>query len=386
MTQPVRHDSMRARNLGVVLDAVQRGGPQTRAALAERTGLTKSTVSKMVGDLIEAGILAESGPARAGERGRPGVEVVLSGDRVAALGCEINVDYIAVCLLDLAQRVRFTRRRGQDNRGKPAMRVIAQLRTLAIEAMAEARRLGLDVAGAGLAMSGPVAGGVLLNAPNLGWHDVHAVEMLRLPVETVLGNEANLAALGELWFGAGERDFLYVSGEIGIGAGLVVGGELFHGARGLAGELGHVVVSPGGPRCRCGGAGCLETAAGQEAILTAAGDVETVAELLTRLERGEDLAVKACGEAARALGIALTSTVNLLDFDRVVLGGIYAPLFDWLAPPIERILADRLVKLRTTPPTLIPSQLGGQAATLGAAGLIVHQVLATPTRFLSRTR
>src|SRR4051812_13509384 len=107
MTQAVRHDSMRARNLGVVLGEVRRSGPITRAALAEITGLTKTTVSKMVGDLIDAGMVTESGALRDGERGRPGTAVTLSGERVAALGLEINVDYLSACVVDLTLSVRL---------------------------------------------------------------------------------------------------------------------------------------------------------------------------------------------------------------------------------------------------------------------------------------
>src|SRR4051812_34883519 len=308
MTQAVRHEEMRARNLEVVLGAVSRGGPLTRAALAEVTGLTKSTVSKLVGDLVDAGLLAETGPARAGERGRPGVAVVLSGARVASMGLEINVDYLAVRVLDLTGVVRFAARRERDNRGSRPKKVLGELQALAVDALTETHRLGLEVAGAVLAVSGPVGDGVLFSAPNLGWQDVRAADLLRLPIPVELDNEANLAALGELWFGDGERDFLYVSGEVGIGAGLVVNGTLFSGARGLAGELGHVVVAPGGPPCRCGGSGCLETFAGQEALLTA-GRAPSVPALLAALSQGDAAAVEACEAAGRALGVALTSAV-----------------------------------------------------------------------------
>ncbi|WIV53018.1 ROK family transcriptional regulator [Amycolatopsis nalaikhensis] len=385
MTQAVRHEEMRARNLEVVLGAVSRGGPLTRAALAEVTGLTKSTVSKLVGDLVDAGLLAETGPARAGERGRPGVAVVLSGARVASLGLEINVDYLAVRVLDLTGGVRFAARRERDNRGSRPKKVLGELQALASEALTEAHRLGLEVAGAVLAVSGPVGDGVLFSAPNLGWQDVRPADLLRLPVPVELDNEANLAALGELWYGDGARDFLYVSGEIGIGAGLVVNGTLFSGARGLAGELGHVVVAPQGPACRCGGNGCLETFAGQEALLTA-GDAPTLPALLTALERGDARALEACAAAGRALGIALTSAVNLLDLDRIVLGGVFTQLYPWLSGPVADVLTTRLGGLRGAPPVLTASRLGGDAATLGAAGRVVHRVLADPASFVSRAQ
>ncbi|MEU4525504.1 ROK family transcriptional regulator [Amycolatopsis sp. NPDC024027] len=385
MTQAVRHEEMRARNLEVVLGAVSRGGPLTRAALAEVTGLTKSTVSKLVGDLVEAGLLAETGPARAGERGRPGVDVVLSGARMASLGLEINVDYLAVRVLDLTGEVRFAARRERDNRGSRPKKVLGELQDLATDALAEAHRLGLEAAGAVLAVSGPVGDGVLFSAPNLGWQDVRPAELLRLPVPVELDNEANLAALGELWYGDGERDFLYVSGEIGIGAGLVVNGVLYSGATGLAGELGHVVVAPEGAPCRCGGSGCLETYAGQEALLTA-GNAASVPALLSALERGDETARAACAAAGRALGIALTSAVNLLDLDRIVLGGVFTQLYPWLSGPVSEVLTTRLGGLRGTPPVLSASRLGGDAATLGAAGRVIHRVLADPAPFLTRAQ
>ncbi|SFW73410.1 ROK family transcriptional regulator [Amycolatopsis australiensis] len=385
MTQAVRHDVMRARNLEVVLGAVSRGGPLTRAALAEVTGLTKSTVSKLVGDLVDAGLLAETGPARVGERGRPGVEVVLSGARVASLGLEINVDYLAARVLDLTGGVRFAARRERDNRGSRPKKVLTELQALATEALAETHRVGLEVAGAVLAVSGPVGDGVLFSAPNLGWHDVRPAELLRLPVPVELDNEANLAALGEFWYGGGERDFLYVSGEIGIGAGLVVNGTLFSGATGLAGELGHVVVAPQGPVCRCGGHGCLETFAGQEALL-AAGGVPALPDLVTALERGDAAALAACKAAGQALGVALTSAVNLLDLDRIVLGGVFTQLYPWLSGPVAEVLNARLGLLRGAPPVLTASRLGGDAATLGAAGRVVHRVLADPASFVTRAQ
>ncbi|QRP48269.1 ROK family transcriptional regulator [Amycolatopsis sp. FDAARGOS 1241] len=383
MTQAVRHDSMRARNLELVLGEVARQGPLTRAALAELTGLTKSTVSKLVGDLLDAGFLAETGPARAGERGRPGVEVALSGGRVASLGLEVNVDYLAVCLLDLTSTVRFAERRERDNRASEPAEVLGELQQLAQLALGEAAREKLTVAGAVLAVSGPVGDGVVFSAPNLGWRDVRAADLLRLPVPVALDNEANLGALGELWFGDGPENFLFVSGEVGIGAGLVVGSALFRGARGLAGELGHVVVSQAGPPCRCGATGCLETYAGQEALLEAAG-VPTVAALLTALDNADPTATKATSAAGQALGLALASAINLLDLDHVVLGGVFAPLCPWLAPAAEAVLAARLGRLRGSVPVLAPSTVGGDAATLGAAGRTIHHVIADPGPFLSR--
>ncbi|MCF6466879.1 ROK family transcriptional regulator [Nonomuraea sp. MG754425] len=378
---------MRARNLAVVLATIDRSGPHTRAALAERTGLTKTTVSSLVADLLEAGVVTESGAVRGGERGRPGVAVSMSGHRVAALGLEINIDYLAACVVDLTRAVRLRRVRPSRNRDSDPAEILEGLRDLVKEVAAEAEAEGLRLAGAALAVPGTVEDGVLRSAPHLGWRDVRVAGLVDLPVDAVsvkidpfeIDNEANLAALGELWFGSREPDFLYVSGEIGIGAGLVVEGRVFRGTFGLAGELGHVVVVPDGPACRCGGRGCLEVYAGQDALL---GELSSVGELVARLEAGDGRALEACEVAGHALGVALTSAVHLLDPGRIVLGGIFAPLYRWLERPVSEGLRARLAQMRGRPPALVVSATGGDAAVLGAAGLIVQQILAEPARLL----
>jgi predicted NBD/HSP70 family sugar kinase len=388
---------MRARNLAVVLGEIRASGPLTRAALAELTGLTKTTVSKLVADLLEAGAVVENGAVRDGERGRPGVAVSMSGHRLATLGLEINVDYLAACVVDLTRAVRVRRTRPADNRNSSPDEVLGRLRELADWTMDEADALGLRVTGAALAVPGPVEGGLLRNAPHLGWRDVRVTGLLDLPdLPFAVDNEANLAALGELWFGSGETDFLYVSGEIGIGAGLVVDGALFRGAYGQAGELGHVVVVPDGPACRCGGRGCLEVYAGQDALLGAVAPLRgrvaalpgaaaampapaaSLGGLAGLLEAGDPAAREACEQAGRALGTALTSAVHLLDPGMIVLGGSFSLLYPWLERPVGDVLSARLRQMRRRPPRLAVSQTGSDAAILGAAGLIIQRVLADP--------
>ena len=193
--------------------------------------------------------------------------------------------------------------------------------------------------------------GVLHRAPNLlEWQGIALAEivadMLGRPLQSVYcDNEANLAALGELWFGRRKnlQDFVFVSGEIGVGAGIVIGGELFRGVRGLGGELGHVTVDPMGPPCSCGGRGCLERMAGQEALLEAAGLPKEagatiggpVPELVRRAMAGEPTTLHSLEKAGIALGIALSAFLNVLDLPTVVLGGFYAKLAPWLIGPLR---------------------------------------------------
>ncbi|GAB1819404.1 ROK family protein [Herbidospora sp. RD11066] len=390
MAQAVRHDAMRARNLALVLREVRSHGSLTRASLAEVTGLTKTTVSKLVADLLDAGLVVETGAIRAGERGRPGVEVRVSGDRVAAIGLEINVDYLSVRVVDLTRRVRLRLTQAVDNRLSKPMDVIGDLRRLALSALAQAEGTGLLVVGAGLAVPGPVdvESGEIHNAPNLGWRNVPVGTALDLGVPLRVENEANLAALGELWFGAGRADFLYVSGEIGIGAGLVVNGALFRGSRGFAGELGHVVVTPEGPECRCGARGCLEQYAGQDAFLDAVSDRSPFAHgidaIVAHLEHGDPTTKAACEKAGWALGVALSSAINLVDPHTIVLGGIYAPLFPWIGGVVAETIGGRLAQMRATAPPVEVSRLGSEAAALGAAGQVLETVVTDPAALSER--
>ena len=402
---PLRHAGMRERNLAVVLGEIARRQPVSRARLAEATGFTKTTVSTLVATLGEAGLVKEDGPVRGGERGRPATAVSVNGDRVAGLGLEINVDHLAVCVLDLGRRIRHRRVVAAANRGRDPRHVIGDLTRLAEQAMADVGELGLSVAGAVVALPGALdrSSGRLRTAPNLGWRDVAAGDLLAaglpaLPLPADHDNEANLAALGELSFGDGHElgAYVHVSGEIGIGAGIVVGGRVFRGAHGFAGELGHIVVVPDGQPCACGGRGCLEQVAGQEAILRAAGVADAAATspagangpldaLVALLEGGDERALAAVRRAGEALGQALAAAVNLLDPDTIVLGGIFSALAPWVRPAAEAALAAGAGVLRTSPPRVTVSRLGGDAAALGAASLVVERVLGDPGRLLART-
>ncbi|MCE3550997.1 ROK family protein [Pseudonocardia sp. RS11V-5] len=393
----MRHRSMRDHNLGVVLGEVARRGTISRAGLAVATGLTKSTVSSLVGELVEARLLVAEGRTGEGERGRPGIGLGLDGGHVAGLGCEIGARRLAVRVVDLRRRTRVRLERVGSNRRSPDA-VFAELGALAVEAEQRAHAQGLTLVGAGLAVPGLLDHDQrrLVAAPNLGWRDVPLDPHLaglppRAGLPVTVDNEANLAALGELRLGVGtgRPSFLVVTGEVGIGAGLVVGSGLYSGADGFAGELGHVVVVPGGAPCACGGRGCLETVAGLPALLRAAGlDPEGgLAPLLTALDRpagdaAGDAARTAVDGAAAALALALTAAVHLLAPGLIVLGGTLAALGRVLIPRLDVALAAQVGALRGSAPPVTTSALGADAAVLGAALGVLDAVVADPVRIL----
>lgn len=378
MGGPLQHAGMRASNLALVLRAIAEAGAITRAQLATATGLTKSSISGQVTDLVAAGLVEETDAPPSRDRGRPGTMLSLHRQGAAGLGLEVNVDYLAALVVDLGGAVRYRHVATRDNRGRPAEEVLAELVRLAQAAVAAAAEQDLVLAGACLAVPGATDGSTIVRAPNLDWAAV-PVE-LPLPATAYglsIENEANLAALGELWFGtATPRDFVHVSGEIGIGAGIVVGGELFRGAHARAGELGHVILDPDGPSCSCGGRGCLERLAGLDAILLSAGVASRV-ELERRCEAGDLRALDAVADAGRLVGVALASVTNLLDPDAVVLGGVFAALAPWLQPAVAESLAAHAAK-----PELLVSSLGPDAAVRGAAGAVVRRVIDDPATYV----
>jgi predicted NBD/HSP70 family sugar kinase len=395
---PVRQASLREHNLGLVLRHVGAAPrPPSRADIAAATGLTRATVSALVDDLITGRLLTEVDPAPRTGAGRPAAGLVLAANGPAGLGLEINVDYLAACVVDLAGTVRHRAVHRADQRPHSPAEVLTGLARLAATARSAAATQNLALAGTALAVPGLVtAAGLVRLAPNLGWRDVDVPGILGdhpalCGTPLTVDNEANLAALGELHAGPpGPANFLYISGEIGIGAGIVLHGTLFRGARGWSGELGHVPVHPDGPACRCGSRGCLEQYAGQEAILRAAGLAghglspdAAIADLVERADSGDPATTAALTGAATALGVAVAGVVNLLDVDTVVLGGVYAPLAAWLRPTVEEQLRRRVLTAGWSPVTVRPSVLGGDAAVVGAAGSVVRAVRDHPARWLA---
>ena len=403
---------MREHNLGLALRLVAAADrPVSRARIAAETGMTRATASSLVDALLAANLVREVTLPPTARRGRPATGLVLAAGGppgpggvgvMGGIGVELNVDYVATTVVDLAGSVVVHDVVLGDQRGRAPREVLAGVASAVRRAITAAARTGVDVCGMAVAVPGLVDAGAgrLLLAPNLGWRDVDVVRLLtrgpRLASLAVsLGNEADFAALGELSSAApgAPRSFVLVSGEVGVGAGIVVDGRLFRGARGWSGEVGHVTVDATGPPCSCGARGCLELYAGQEAILrraglsgnraTVMGGAPTVQSLVQRAEQDDPAVLAALRTAAEALGIAVAALLNLLDVGTVVLGGIYAPLAPWLQPVIEEELAERVLWARLAPPEVHTSALGPEAAVLGAARSVVAGVVADPARWLA---
>jgi predicted NBD/HSP70 family sugar kinase len=387
--EALRQADLREHNLVLLLrEVAQAPAPPSRADLATYTSLTRATVSALVDDMIHGGLLVETAPRPRPGAGRPSVGLALSGSGPAGLGLEINVDYLAASIVDLSRAVRHHQVIRADQRDRPPAEAFADLERLTLDATSAATRDGLQLVGATLGVPGLTQPGLVRLAPNLGWRDVTVPSHfggLAIQVD----NEANLAAIAQLVSLSEAPDsFVYISGEIGIGAAIVSDRRVVRGARGFSGEIGHVPISPDGPLCRCGARGCLEQYAGQDAIRDEAGrrlpDGARATDFAALAEAGNLPMLTALERAGWALGIAISSVANLIDVETVVLGGFLAPLTPWLIPAMEQEIATRVLALPWAPLTLAASTLGADAAVHGAATSALRPIFDDPSGWIAR--
>ncbi|MGY0233821.1 ROK family protein [Longispora urticae] len=386
--RPADVADVRTTNLVVVLRFVRAHSPCSRADIAAATGLNKATVSSLVTDLLDRRLLRETGVTE-NRIGRPATMLVVDGSPYAAVGMEINADYLAAVAVDVGGHRLLSWRRTFDGTGGPA-RGTAALAALARRVIARMTADGRRVLGVTVGVPGLIdAAGVVHLAPNLGWRDVDLRADLHRAlggtVDVLVDNDANLGVAAEHRYGphAGTPDLVYLTGEVGIGAGIIAGGRPLRGFRGYSGEIGHVPVVPDGPRCGCGRRGCLESVVGLAALIGAAGDgppptpehlTTAVADLVTRAGAGDRQVLAALELAGTRLGLGLSVLANLLNPEIVVLGGYYVPLAPWLLPAARTELGSGVVAPDAGGAVLTASTLGHSAAALGGAARVLDLV------------
>jgi predicted NBD/HSP70 family sugar kinase len=374
--------SARARVFGVLASA----GPTSRAELARRTALAPSTVSAVITELQAERLVVEpsvdAAPRGAGLVGRPPVLVALDRAAGVALGLDFGKRHLRVALADLAHRVLAERHEPLDA-DLPAAEAIVLASRLVGEVLEEADARGEEIAGVGMGLPGPVhrPTGELGDSTILpGWVGVRAAdamsEALGFPVE--VENDASLGALGEWMWGAGRdaEDLAYLKLATGIGAGLIVRGRPYGGSGGTAGEIGHTIIAPGGPICRCGNRGCLETVAGSEAILASlrgALDEPTLPAVIAAARDGHAGCARAIGDAGATIGAAVATLCNLINPERVVVGGDLAAAGDLLLEPLAAALRRGAVRSAADDVTVLPGELGDRAEVLGAVALVLRR-------------
>lgn len=405
------HREIRRNNLEVVLRHLALVGPDSRAGIASRAMLTRSTISRLVGELMDLGLVRETGPPQVQSIGRPATMLELDGRHVLAVGAEVNVDYLAVVVTDLAGRKVYEQRRAHD--------AIADGPGLGITALAVLCREALSALGSPRSGREPIVAGLtvavpgLVNAParevtlapNLHWSDVPVAGRLRDllplgPVPVSVGNDASLAAMAEYRVGshAGTPDLIYITGEMGIGGGIIVAGRPLHGVRGFGGEVGHMKLDPDGPVCGCGRRGCWEALIGLHALLRAAfpGDPghhgaaageppEAKATAVARLARAGDTHVlTALASIGRWVGVGAANLANVFNPQAIILGGYFTLLADWILPPATSAFTEGILAPEAGGCELTTSALGFSAAARGGAIHVADQIISDPTLLDSR--
>ncbi|TPG13887.1 ROK family transcriptional regulator [Pedococcus bigeumensis] len=392
--------SMRRANTGLILRHLRDQGGRSRARLAAETGLSKATMSTLIAELVERGLVVEGQPDRAGAVGRPGLTVTLDGRGVCGLGVEISVDYLSLIAVDLSGTVIRESTRPIDAANLPAADVIARVADLLGETLASLRSAGvrcvaITVAAPGFADSDT---GIVRLASNLGWRDVALVDDLKQSLGQEVPpisaqHDAKLGAVAELAQLAGRdvEDLLYISGDVGVGGGIISGGQIMRGAKGSAGEIGHLPLDPAGRQCACGRRGCWETMVGLAAFLRLAADEadpvrnpgrpleDRLRELHRRAEDGDERTLSALATVAEGLGAGVSILVDILDPLLVVLGGYFAWFEEWLIAPVADLVVERRLNPDTEVCRVVGSSLGLTSAARGGAHYSIDRVFQDPS-------
>jgi predicted NBD/HSP70 family sugar kinase len=389
-------DEIRRRNVSTLLRQVHVQGQLSRAQLTARMGLNRSTIKALVGDLCDAGLVAETIPENGLRAGRPSHLVGPRSDTAYVLAANIGVDTVTVAAVGLGGVINA---RSEYRLPGPGVDYDAVIERLADELrrLQKSVKPGGWLAGVGVGVPGAVrrADGFVEFAPNLGWRGVpfgdRLSQRLALPVQTSVGNDGDLGGLAEHVRGAGRGigHLIYLAGEVGIGGGIVVDGRILTGAHGYGGELGHMMVNPNGRQCRCGSRGCFETEAGEDAVLvacgrTAGGGRAALLEVFAAASHGETRALEGLQSIALWVARGLTSLVNILNPDVVILGGPLSSLFFLTGDRIKSEMDAMSTFAGRAQVRLLQPGLGEDSSLLGAAELAFEPLLDDPVDAWSR--
>jgi glucokinase-like ROK family protein len=378
-------------NKSIVLHHIRTDSPISRARIAEITGLTKATVSSLVNELIESSLVDEIGVGES-SGGRKPMMLLFNGTAGYAIGVDLGVHDILAVLTDLTGKVIHEKRVQHDNAS--AQKVVQLLKTTIRGLIQHAPESFYGIIGIGIGVPGICdENGTLLFAPNLGWENVplqqHVEAEFNIPV--VIDNEANAGAVGEKQFGAGRdtANLVYISIGIGIGAGIIIKGELYRGATGFSGEIGHISIQHNGPKCRCGSLGCWELYASEHALLEQAhheleGSDVDLESLLNKADVGDQAVIGLFERLGYYLGVGVVNIINVYNPEYIILGGRLAEAEKWLMKPLLTLLEERSLPHPRKQLKVEFSSLSDRSTVLGASSFAVAKFFASTTVSVER--
>jgi predicted NBD/HSP70 family sugar kinase len=386
-------DLVRRRNLSVVLTLVHSSRGLSRAELTRATGLNRSTVAALVGELVDLGLVLEGAPDPTNMVGRPSAMVLPSATTVA-ITVHPELDAVVVGLVSLGGRV--LRRIRYDTVRVPTAQEVVNIVSAIVEGMRGELATAFRTVGIGLAVPGLVRrdDGVVSIAPHLGWQDEPVARMLEQATgySVASANDATIGAIAESTFGAGRgvAELIYLNGGAsGIGGGVVTAGGLLGGAYGFAGELGHTLVNSAGVECHCGASGCLETEVSRDPLLAACGLTAAQADQLDEVlaaRYSDSAAVRALVDRQIGfLGTALRGAINMFNPALIVLGGFLGSLYRAAPDALQAAAVGTAMRGSSDGVRIERAELGGDILTVGAAELVFAPLLADPTTVGSAT-
>ncbi len=394
---------VRETNLSLVLRLIHNQSPLSRAQLAGITGLNKSTVSSLVDELIERGLVHETG-SNTGGTGRPATLLEINPQAGCIIGVELGVDFVSVAVTDILGNILW-RRREDANPSDDQEKMINQTLQIVKDAMAAGKRKNYKFLGLGLSTPGTVDvnKGLLIFAPNLHWHNVPFVKIFseQTKLKVFVENDANAAAIAEHLFGTARQsqDFLFVFAGVGIGGGLFLNGKLYRGRNGYAGEIGHfpIMSEPSQNVCHCGNRGCWETYANQYSIIQRVqarlevkrssiipklmaeqGAPLSIPLIKQAADAGDKEAIDSFSEAGRAMGQGFAGLVNIFNPEKIILGGPLSIAGEYLLPSIKETVDLHAFPEINKQVEIVLSPFGPDASLIGAIAIIVDDVLSHP--------
>ncbi len=391
---------VRELNRTIILNELRTHSPQSRADLAAATGLNKTTVSSLIAELLTTGLAHEIGPASSAG-GRPPVLLELNPEVGCVIGAELGVGYIKIVLTDF-RAVVLWRQEISFATGEGPEAALTKLIDLVREAALIAERAGRQIFGLGLGLPGllDLHSGILLFGQNSGWHNVPIRSRLAeaFPFPVFVDNDAKASAIGERYFGAAQYmdNFVYVTANVGLGVGIWLDGQVYRGATGFAGEVGHTTFLPDGPLCNCGNRGCWETFASQRALIerlraaVAAGRVTSLRASNGRLDdvtmpmiveaarAGDALVLEALEEVGAYLGLVIANLINTFNPNMVVFGGALSLADEFLLPPIRRTVVERAILWAREFTPIVVAAHRFDSCVMGGVALVLHDILGHP--------
>lgn len=391
---------VRELNKVLVLNLIRQARTISRADIAHRVHLSRSTVSAIVNELLSEGWLAETGTGKSSGGRRP---ILLSFNCQAGyiLGIDAGATHLLALATDLDAQIVAEAEHPFDVSAGPDVG-LATIVAFAREMLAEAHIELSQLIGIGVGLPGPLdyAQGTVVAPPIMpGWDQVPVRDRLQAAfgVPVYVDNDANLGALGECCYGAGKdvENLAFIKVATGIGCGIIVGGQIYHGQTGAAGEIGHVTMAEDGPPCTCGSYGCLEAMAGGPAIAQRAALAVQVgqptmlrsmisngnltAELVEQAARqGDPLAVQLYADAGRLIGLAVANVINLLNPGRVIIGGGVSEAGELILSSLRDTASQRSMRAAVGATEIIQATLGHRSSALGAVALVLRETFRSP--------